>query len=1473
MASTTVPYTVTYRRPGTEPPLFLAGTFTTVQWGLQEMGCSRDEGGEYVFESRVFVEPGREYQFKFKAGQDGPWVLDEDRTIATDEAGNRNNVLTLPKSYISKIKDEGRRTSTPIGQVASVAAEVADIAAKLDEEDSSSPQISGSGGESEIDEDLRTPLFAHECFGAYEFVDDALDHDALDDAKLRRASKPRLDEYAIEDTDINDPTIEQFPCEKSEIFNTLRKIQSSLSEDQVSLDDPQQSPRLDGRRTSVDSDDSLLSSGSLSPVTARKRENRMSTSSGRNRSLVSLGSIAEEPKTPGPTEGSHPLSTAGYSKDTQLNQKLGAGAHQSRRPLIQTSIQQSCISQRFLSQRAKPRPSRMVLAEQVHRAPRLSQNDRKPNRERVAGPFTGMNRRVANIDPSRSPLRARSAQPSDRKSAPGDDRRRSQDDRKALKMQRALTSVSYNKRMSVKERLQRYESFDQFDLLPALKTAVADEVFAGMVDIRPTPVQRLAIPALLGQREPGEQKIQSKDQSSFLLAAETGSGKTLAYLLPAIDALKIAEAEDTEIQAYKERAEIEKQRQMTSDFKGKPFEEPHPTMARPKVVILVPTAELAHQVGLVAKKLSHAVKFKTEVLSSNLKPQQIQRNLYGPKGLDVVISTPHLLASIAESDPNILSRVSHLIIDEADSLFDRSFSSVTSSIVERSSPSMRQLVCCSATIPRKLNNYLATNYPKMVRLTTPNLHAIPRRVQLGVIDVSKEPYRNNKDLACADVIYTIGREASQHENLNKDEIDVRRVMVFVNEREKTDEVAKYLRSKGIDAEALHRDTPEKRHGEVLETFTTSDPLRTVVSPAPSRHRALTNVKALVVTDLASRGIDTLAVRHVILYDVPHTTIDFIHRLGRAGNDDRRDVVAEVKNSIAEPASSSSVMLENKTETRGRPRGRPRKIQSVSQLNINDEDSVETANPTRDEALNRPVNEDTTATSEGRAIRASSRSSIELGRFTASTPNYDRRDNSGLDLGDSVFGDLDDSFADGPGSARSADISNMSYSALRTQSRRSSFIGRNDPPIRPSSRSGNTPRVGSSFNIGLFKRRAREPSILGTGQNPLEEPTTADQDSEVNSEDDFEPEAESTPLKNRRQTRGNDEIAEPESPEEAESSNPRKRKSLDAQKNSTRPEKVSRTEPGSSRQLRERHSSELPDAPPLSDEEQVDETSESEVSDVSSPQWPPSRLPPRPVTPVNQAEIAAPPASSGSEASDVWPDIRSLAKKRRRPSVTTPTRLNNLSDISSPPSLTHSPNYDAAKTGKTRGRPPRSQQASPKMTTADLTSLLPKRRYKKQRDPLGLESDEELDTSGLGNGDDELSYLDTETARRRKRGRPPTRAAGSRSASRGGRAGGSSKQAGASTRSASRRHSSDKENAGDKSRDSDVDMDEDEEGEEDVSRFIPLADNTFDGATGEVDAAPVDAVELKEASKKFKEVDKWELDFEEVAEPSSPQDGR
>jgi ATP-dependent RNA helicase MRH4 len=195
-----------------------------------------------------------------------------------------------------------------------------------------------------------------------------------------------------------------------------------------------------------------------------------------------------------------------------------------------------------------------------------------------------------------------------------------------------------------------------------------------------------------------------------------------------------------------------------------------------------------------------------------------------------------------------------------------------------------------------------------------------------VVDVERAPYQGNKNLACADTIWSIGKAAADHDGPVKGLMDVKRILVFVNERETTKTVTEYLVSKGIDAIALSRDTPEERQSGMLASFTSMRPLAVPKvdghpgslednqpnyvpfdREAPPVKRSLPNVKVLVTTDLGSRGIDTLAVRHVILYDVPHSTIDFIHRLGRTGRmgrrgrgivlvgkHDRRDVVAEVK---------------------------------------------------------------------------------------------------------------------------------------------------------------------------------------------------------------------------------------------------------------------------------------------------------------------------------------------------------------------------------------------------------------------------------------------------------------------------------------------------------------------------------------------------------------------------------------------------
>ncbi|KAI0449517.1 ATP-dependent RNA helicase mrh-4, mitochondrial [Xylaria acuta] len=588
-----------------------------------------------------------------------------------------------------------------------------------------------------------------------------------------------------------------------------------------------------------------------------------------------------------------------------------------RRALSQSS-HQPWTAQRLFSGRTKTGPSRMVLSDRVARAPRRDDDGRDTSRprRRSEGPFGGMNQTVARIreDVPRRPSRYTHRNDRDQRDKDKKDGRRI----KAMKMQNSLASISYGQRTRTKASMTELESFDQFGLLPTLKSAILDDVLKGLVDIKPTPVQRLAIPALLGQ-EIGRRRSRTESSRSrrqeFLLAAETGSGKTLAYLVPTVNALKEAEANDAEIVAYRGAFEKQVAAMKEPGYEGPREFEPHPTTARPRVVVLVPTAELVDQVGAVAKSISHAAKFKACLFSANVSAKVIQGSMYSPRGIDLIVATPHLLASMADSDPNILSRVSHLVIDEADSLFDRSFSPVTTSILDRALPSIQQLILCSATIPKRLDSYLAKEFPGMTRITTPNLHAIPRRVQLGVIDVSKDPYRNNKNLACADAIWSIGKDAARHEGSVPGEIEIKRIMVFVNEREKTQEVAEYLVSKGIDAVALHRDTEEQRQSEMLGSFTSNEPMMAKIpdsseSAAGRGRRSLPNTKVIVATDLASRGIDTLAVRHVILYDVPHTTIDFIHRLGRAGRmgrrgrgvvlvgkDDRRDIVAEVRESM------------------------------------------------------------------------------------------------------------------------------------------------------------------------------------------------------------------------------------------------------------------------------------------------------------------------------------------------------------------------------------------------------------------------------------------------------------------------------------------------------------------------------------------------------------------------------------------------
>lgn len=602
----------------------------------------------------------------------------------------------------------------------------------------------------------------------------------------------------------------------------------------------------------------------------------------------------------------------------------------------------------------KRRPSRTQLSSNVQGGPPRFAERGGPTKKSRNSPFGGMNRTAVpkNLQDARNSL---SAAEQRRQSRFSKDKKetKTRDPMKALKMQRALTNVSYEKRGRVKESITERSDFEEFDLLPIVKESISPQALKGMVNVAPTPIQRLAIPALLGQEERKRRrprKMSNEDgnkMQQFLLAAETGSGKTLAYLLPVIDAIKRAEAVEKAREA--QDATVQKMRRQQKAARGQMFEidpptsnEPDPSTARPRAIILVPTSELAEQVGSLVKSLAHTVKYRSTVLSANYTGKMIRSRLFSTSGIDVVVCTPHLLSSITETDPNVLSRVSHLVIDEADSLLDRSFSPITSTIIDRATPSLRQLILCSATIPKSLDSYLHKRYTDIRRLVTPNLHAIPRRVQLSVVDIDKVPYQGNRDLACAQVIWDIGKEV-----LESGEDREKKLLVFVNEREKTVELAEYLKKKGIDAVALSRDSDERKQADVLASFTGTavasakektsrerspsnskspqheqaiSPGDLMVqqpstSPPASRRESLPNTKVLITTDIASRGIDTLPLKHVILYDVPHTSIDFIHRLGRVGRmnrrgrgivlvgrHDRKDIVKEVREGMFKGAA-------------------------------------------------------------------------------------------------------------------------------------------------------------------------------------------------------------------------------------------------------------------------------------------------------------------------------------------------------------------------------------------------------------------------------------------------------------------------------------------------------------------------------------------------------------------------------------------
>lgn len=367
------------------------------------------------------------------------------------------------------------------------------------------------------------------------------------------------------------------------------------------------------------------------------------------------------------------------------------------------------------------------------------------------------------------------------------------------------------------------QTFNDLELSSETITA-AKTVLGDTESLKPTEIQALAIPQLLDRRK-----------KHVLVAAETGSGKTLSYLLPTIDMLK-------------------------SDEKTKGLVKRR--LDHPRAIVLVPTRELVSQVVKSCKGLSHVTKFRAVGLGGRTPRSQVSEMLAnGP--IDILVTTPTTLVAYQKDGTLSMTDTRYLIIDEADSLFDAGWGDDCRKIIKRvqetaeKTKTPEKVIVVSATLPRSVHNALDTLFPQLVKITTPSLHKALPNLKQSFVDLQR--LQGNRQLALLEVL---------KKNIKDD-----KTLVFCNTKKSVELVHKFLQTKNLDALALYKDAPMSRT-EALDLFSKPKAVEGEEEGGKVDHNVL------ISTDIASRGIDTTFVDHVILYDFPTSVVDYLHRVGR-----------------------------------------------------------------------------------------------------------------------------------------------------------------------------------------------------------------------------------------------------------------------------------------------------------------------------------------------------------------------------------------------------------------------------------------------------------------------------------------------------------------------------------------------------------------------------------------------------------------
>jgi ATP-dependent RNA helicase DeaD len=323
----------------------------------------------------------------------------------------------------------------------------------------------------------------------------------------------------------------------------------------------------------------------------------------------------------------------------------------------------------------------------------------------------------------------------------------------------------------------------------------------------PTPIQQESIPPLLAGRD-------------LLGQAATGTGKTAAFALPLLQ--RIA----------------------------------HGDKHRPAALILVPTRELAIQVGEAVQRYGKELRMTVLAVYGG---QAIGQQFHALKrGVDVVVATPGRALDHIRRNTLQLKQVQVVVLDEADEMLDMGFAEDLDAILEQT-PGTKQTALFSATMPPRIKSIAHRHLKNPVEIT-----------------IAKEPIKAGSTPRVQQTAYVVTR---QHRGAALVRIlDVagsKSALVFCRTRLEVDDVTTMLNSRGHRAEAIHGGMSQGQRDRVMQSFRSGQ------------------TELLVATDVAARGLDIPSVSHVINYDLPSSAEVYVHRIGRTGRAGREGAAVTI----------------------------------------------------------------------------------------------------------------------------------------------------------------------------------------------------------------------------------------------------------------------------------------------------------------------------------------------------------------------------------------------------------------------------------------------------------------------------------------------------------------------------------------------------------------------------------------------------